>query len=211
KLCWARCPRGSCQRSHFSTPPPPLWRSFFSQPCDARPQAPPWAFAPEDMATRTFVFCSVLVVYLPGCWTLECFKCVSVDGSNPHCEDPFHNNYSTTITENPCMGGRKGRNGVFPASACIKLKGVYASGQHMVVRGCALDSGSLTVDTELVRMSHCGGFYFDDKYVSGCVQSCFEEACNGHVSRLTDLWTVHIVAFLLFMLCLSSSWNSRIS
>lgn len=25
------------------------------------------------------------------------------------------------------MGGRKGRNGVFPATACIKLTGVYGS------------------------------------------------------------------------------------
>lgn len=48
----------------------------------------------------------------------------------------------------------------------------------MVVRDCALDSGSLTADTELVRMSHCGAFYFNDQYVSGCVQSCFQDACN---------------------------------
>ena len=34
-----------------------------------------------------------------------------------------------------------------------------------MVRGCALDSGTLTTDTELIRMSHCGSFYFEDKYV----------------------------------------------
>ena len=39
-----------------------------------------------------------------------------------------------------------------------------------MVRGCALDSGTLTTDTELIRMSHCGSFYFEDKYV-GCGQS----------------------------------------
>ncbi|RWS26527.1 uncharacterized protein B4U80_10790 [Leptotrombidium deliense] len=48
----------------------------------------------------------------------------------------------------------------------------------MFIRDCALDSGSLTTDTELVRMSHCGAFYFDSRYVKGCVQSCFEDACN---------------------------------
>jgi len=37
------------------------------------------------------------------------------------------------------------------------------TGQHVTVRGCALDSGTLTTDTEIIRMSHCGGFYFDDK------------------------------------------------
>ena len=36
----------------------------------------------------------------------------------------------------------------------------------IMVRGCALDSGTLTTDTELIRMSHCGSFYFEDKYVT---------------------------------------------
>ncbi|KAI1303078.1 hypothetical protein HDE_02463 [Halotydeus destructor] len=80
----------------------------------------------------------------------------------------------------PCWAGRKNRDGVFPATACIKLNGVFSStGKTMMVRDCALDSGTLTTDTELVRMSHCGSFVFDEKYVSGCVQSCFEDACNA--------------------------------
>lgn len=54
----------------------------------------------------------------------------------------------------------------------------------MMVRDCALDSGSLTTDTEIVRMSHCGGFYFEDRYVKGCVQSCFEDACNHAIPSL---------------------------
>ena len=33
----------------------------------------------------------------------------------------------------------------------------------MTVRGCALDSGTLTTDTEIIRMSHCGSFYFNEK------------------------------------------------
>ena len=41
------------------------------------------------------------------------------------CEDPFHNNYTTDILERPCMGGRKNRNGLFPAAACIKVVGTY--------------------------------------------------------------------------------------
>ena len=62
------------------------------------------------------------------------------------------------------MGGRKGRNGLFPATACIKLAGVYDdTGDRITVRGCALDSGTLTTDTEIIRMSHCGGIYFDDR------------------------------------------------
>lgn len=37
------------------------------------------------------------------------------------------------------------------------------NGDTITVRGCALDSGTLTTDTELVRMSHCGGFYYDNR------------------------------------------------
>lgn len=111
---------------------------------------------------------------------LDCFKCVSLDHENPACEDPFHNNYTADLLVSPCMSSRKNRNGLFPATACIKLNGVYEeTGQTMVVRSCALDSGTLTVDTEIVRMSHCGGFYFEDRYVRGCLQSCFEDACNA--------------------------------
>ncbi|XP_067144042.1 uncharacterized protein [Centruroides vittatus] len=110
---------------------------------------------------------------------VDCFKCVSVGGSNPACEDPFHNNYTAEILEKPCLAGRKHRNGLFPATACIKLSGIYGdTGESMIVRGCALDSGTLTIDTEIVRMSHCGSFYFNDRYVRGCLQSCVEDACN---------------------------------
>ena len=33
-----------------------------------------------------------------------------------------------------------------------------------MIRGCAVDSGTLTTDTEIIRMSHCGAFYFDKRY-----------------------------------------------
>ena len=64
-----------------------------------------------------------LTIFLEG--SIDCFKCVSVSGSNPACEDPFHNNYTADYLEKTCMGGRKGRNGLFPASACIKIVGSY--------------------------------------------------------------------------------------
>lgn len=60
------------------------------------------------------------------------------------CDDPFHNNYSSAILESPCeslqiknikilqqtshkigMGGRKGRDGLFPATSCIKIAGHF--------------------------------------------------------------------------------------
>ena len=37
------------------------------------------------------------------------------------------------------------------------------TGETMVIRSCSLDSGSLTLDTELVRMSHCGSFVMEGR------------------------------------------------
>jgi len=116
--------------------------------------------------------------------TIDCFKCVSLNNDYTPCEDPFHNNYTLDIYESPCMGGKKGRDGLFPATSCIKIAGTFEdNGDTIIVRGCALDSGTLTTDTEIVRMSHCGGFYYDDRYVRGCVQSCNDaDACNSVAS-----------------------------
>lgn len=35
-----------------------------------------------------------------------------------------------------------------------------------MIRGCAVDSGTLTTDTEIIRMSHCGAFFFNSRYGS---------------------------------------------
>lgn len=68
-----------------------------------------------------------------------------MNGQNPECDDPFHNNFSSAIMESPCMGGRnyinleavarmnvnqfilsgKGRDGLFPATSCIKIAGYF--------------------------------------------------------------------------------------
>ncbi|XP_024085266.1 uncharacterized protein LOC106671096 isoform X2 [Cimex lectularius] len=117
---------------------------------------------------KQFLLFGILIFVLatnldPGV-AIECFKCVSLNGNYKACDDPFHNNYTLEILESPCLGGRKGRNGLFPATACIKLSGVYDdNGDTITIRGCALDSGTLTTDTEIIRMSHCGGFYFEDR------------------------------------------------
>src|SRR5438128_1284065 len=76
----------------------------------------------------------------------------------------------------------------------------------MVVRDCALDSGTLTTDTELVRMSHCGGFYFDEEYVSGCVQSCFEDACN-HARHLSGPSITCLLASIATTMLVASRYS----
>ena len=50
---------------------------------------------------------------------------------------------------------------VFIALSLLSI--IVDTGVSVMIRGCALDSGTLTTDTEIVRMSHCGAFYFNDK------------------------------------------------
>lgn len=141
---------------------------------------------------------ALIALFVSEGWAIDCFKCVSIDGDNKPCDDPFHNNGSLAFLESPCLGGRKGRDGLFPATACIKIAGIYdESGISLTVRSCALDSGTLTTDSEIIRMSHCGGFYFDDKYVRGCVQSCNDaDACNGSTQRAVPLVLLTLSIFL---------------
>ncbi|KAL2739868.1 uncharacterized protein V1477_011257 [Vespula maculifrons] len=141
----------------------------------------------------------LLMVLLQRASAIDCFKCVSIDGDNKPCDDPFHNNGSLAFLESPCLGGRKGRDGLFPATACIKISGIYdESGISLTVRSCALDSGTLTTDSEIIRMSHCGGFYFDDKYVRGCVQSCNDaDACNG-TNRIKETSLIVLILPIFF-------------
>lgn len=134
---------------------------------------------------------------------IDCFKCISVNKDYKPCEDPFHNNYTLDVFESPCMGGRKGRDGLYPATSCIKITGVFDdNGDTLVIRGCALDSGTLTTDTEIVRMSHCGSFVYHDRFVRGCVQSCNDaDACNSSnkiVSNISILFYLSIA--YLYML-----------
>ena len=73
--------------------------------------------APNDNYERLWIFSEPQGI--------ACFKCVSHKGNNPACEDPFHNNYTVDMLHTPCYGGRKGRNGLFPATACIKVAGKF--------------------------------------------------------------------------------------
>lgn len=158
-----------------------------------------WTLSVLPLALILIVLLSHSVIITSG-EGIDCFKCVSINGSNPACEDPFHNNYTLDLLERPCLGGRKGRNGLFPASSCIKLTGTYSDGGGSItIRGCALDSGTLTTDTEIIRMSHCGSFYFDERHVHGCVQSCDDvDACNSAPIPGVNAHLLRIFPFLIW-------------
>ncbi|KAK2709249.1 hypothetical protein QYM36_013045 [Artemia franciscana] len=77
------------------------------------------------MTWKIFLTSLLLIGICSIASAIDCFKCVSINGDNPACEDPFHNNSTVGILESNCMGGKKGRDGLFPASSCLKLSGVY--------------------------------------------------------------------------------------
>ncbi|KAI6189831.1 hypothetical protein M3Y97_00051200 [Aphelenchoides bicaudatus] len=135
---------------------------------------------------------------------IGCFVCSSFNKSNQDCEDPFNSTIahpSASTTNNyqfPCWAFRQGRKGLFPADHCIKVSGYQLENpsQTIVIRTCALDSGSLTADTEIVRISHCGHFKYEGVHYSGCVQSCSTDGCNSAV-RLQSAGQYGLIGFLL--------------
>ncbi|CAL4080025.1 unnamed protein product [Meganyctiphanes norvegica] len=153
-------------------------------------------------ATPSFTLTMLLMlIMLPaGCLCIDCYQCSSINGDDPSCEDPFHTNFTSSILHSPCMAGRKNRAGLFPATTCIKMAGRYSdTGETIMVRTCALDSGTLTTDTEIIRMSHCGSFYFEDRYVKGCLQSCEDaDGCN-HAARLGHQYSPILMVIITFL------------
>lgn len=69
-------------------------------------------------------------------FSIDCFKCISINKNYKPCEDPFHNNFTTEIYQSPCMGGKKGRDGPFPATSCIKITGVFGELQENYIYFC---------------------------------------------------------------------------
>ena len=56
---------------------------------------------------------------------MGCFRCESWNGSNPECEDTFNSTaaFLKGFYEQNCMSYMKSRNGLYPATACVKIKG----------------------------------------------------------------------------------------
>ncbi|XP_042856601.1 uncharacterized protein LOC122243174 [Penaeus japonicus] len=155
----------------------------------------------EGLVGQVLWLSLVAAVFIPCAGALDCFRCGSFNGSDPHCDDPFHFNYSSHYLASPCLAGWKNRNGLYPASHCIKLSGYfYETSQRMVVRSCTIDSGTLTIDTELGRQSHCGMFTYDGRTVVGCLDSCNSfDACNISVAPGASRFLLICLSFLLWV------------
>uniref|UniRef100_A0A0K0EMU5 Uncharacterized protein n=1 Tax=Strongyloides stercoralis TaxID=6248 RepID=A0A0K0EMU5_STRER len=98
-----------------------------------------------------------------------------------------------------CWAFKKNRQGLFPADHCIKISGVQSDDPSisMIIRTCALDSGTLTSDTEIVRISHCGHFKYSGKQYSGCVSSCETDGCNEGSSIKNSSFSILQLSILL--------------
>ncbi|KAM3716520.1 U-scoloptoxin(05)-Sm1a [Dirofilaria immitis] len=142
--------------------------------------------------------------------SIGCFVCFSFNGSDPSCEDTFNSTISLhkESTRNdvsnyhyPCWAFKKKRQGLFPADHCIKVNGhrIDDFSQTMVIRTCALDSGTFTADTEIVRISHCGHFKYRGHHYSGCVQSCDTDGCNGASRMNIHLYVTYIVPTIVII------------
>ncbi len=53
--------------------------------------------------------------------SIDCYSCSSVNGTDPHCEDPIAPAYQTL--QRRCMVPKEHHVGKFPANFCIKMIG----------------------------------------------------------------------------------------
>merc|ERR1719348_2534894 len=109
--------------------------------------------------------------------SISCFTCNSVNGSDPHCEDPMSPAH-VEYREN-CMVPKEGHIGEFPAHFCLKMAGKSVlTGETLVSRSCVLEDMN----------SQCGVFKFQNTSMNGCIVTCDHDGCNraipGHRSSI---------------------------
>lgn len=118
---------------------------------------------------------------------IDCYKCSSLNFSDPFCHDPFHPAYNNLTTN--CGEGRDGRVGLFPARFCTKITGINSEdGTETIVRSCAIES----LDTI------CGPFNLGNVLYNGCISSCETDACNSGQRSAPEV--VYIVTAALLYL-----------
>lgn len=100
---------------------------------------------------------------------LACYVCVSVNASNPGCEDPMH---GLVPIEAPCRQGKSGHEGLTYARYCTKIKGLRVrDGVQVYIRRCSTQKlGGIP--------THCGQFRLSDELYHGCIATCTQNWCN---------------------------------
>ncbi|CAF1073278.1 unnamed protein product [Adineta ricciae] len=114
-------------------------------------------------------------------FSISCYQCSSINGSNPACEDFFHGELEgvPAMLQTPCLTSSRGRQGRFLATHCIKLV-AYSSEPNpvqYVYRTCSRDEGD---DDSITRMSHCGFLKLHwinpNRRLRGCLHICDKDA-----------------------------------
>ncbi|KAI3388947.1 hypothetical protein SNEBB_007422 [Seison nebaliae] len=141
-------------------------------------------------------------------YSIGCYRCTSINHSNVACEDVYEPSINSPMYHPTCQTGRRNRAGLFPATHCIKIKAFDAddwnsSRSTFIFRGCELDNGDITLDTELIRVSHCGKLVLYQKNYNGCIQSCNTDGCN----KSNEINKPNFVLFLIFVVLLVSFYN----
>ncbi|CAF1583481.1 unnamed protein product [Adineta ricciae] len=140
-----------------------------------------------------FLFMAILSNDLVS--SLSCYKCFSINGSNPSCEDLFHGDIAgrTSFLQTPCITSLRKRNGTFPATHCIKLV-AYSNAPKPVqytYRTCGREELD---DNGINRASHCGFVKLDwidaHRRFRGCLQICDRDACNQTTYSFHSKWNI---------------------
>lgn len=119
---------------------------------------------------------------------ISCYTCSSVNGTDPHCHDPFHPAYAH-YTPN-CMVPKEGHIGRFPGHFCIKLIGrTVDTNSELVIRICSLENMD----------NSCGVFRYQEDVMQGCILTCNYDGCNGapHAPPRSS-WLLPVASLLAF-------------
>ena len=82
----------------------------------------------ETISTMSVTLTSTTTTTTMKINSMGCFHCQSVNGSNPVCDDPFNSTraFYEGYYQSSCLSGMKDRAGLYPSSACLKLKGYHS-------------------------------------------------------------------------------------
>ena len=91
-----------------------------------------------DRPCIKLIICFIISVYN----AIGCFRCESWNNSHPACDDPFNSTlaYSAGYYEEACLSFMKNREGLYPATACVKISGNIGMRTLELFQGIAFEN-----------------------------------------------------------------------
>jgi len=122
----------------------------------------------------------------PVLTSIDCYDCHSINGTDPHCEDPIAPAYQKL--KRRCMVPKEKHIGTFPANFCIKMIGTSLFNRKtLVVRTCVLEDMN----------SQCGTFKFQNDTLKGCLLTCDYDGCNRGAILIEQVTLISLALVLL--------------